>query len=151
MILKTLNFFLEKDELKKKMNGTWLNVPSLKIDAWFLKILIWFFLNKWWWWSFFFLWKMNVAWPNAPSLTINVNFKKFYCTNPLLKQNRSKNRPKKKKHKIDQNRGCWKVCQLALLKCRLAHSTLVQFSHLQHIFRPFQKVFSTIFHCKTFS
>ena len=46
-----------------KMDEAWPNAPSLKMDTWFLEILIFFF--------FFFFFKIKEAWPNAPSLWID--------------------------------------------------------------------------------
>ena len=57
-----------------KMDEAWPNAPSLEMDAWFLEILIFFFLKRWWSWSF--KKKMNQAWPNAPSLQIYAWFLK---------------------------------------------------------------------------
>ena len=46
---ENLDFWGKYDFFFPKMDEAWLNAPSLKMDAWFLEILIFFFFfeNEW--------------------------------------------------------------------------------------------------------
>ena len=66
-----------------KMDEAWPHAPSLEMDAWFLEVLNFFFLNGDDDDPFL---KMNKAWLNAPSSTINVNFEKYYCVGTFNKE-----------------------------------------------------------------
>ena len=75
---ENLDFWGKYDFFFPKMDEAWPNAPSLKMDAWFLEILIFFF--------FFFFLKMNEAWPNGPNSTINVYFEKSYYVGTFNKE-----------------------------------------------------------------